>query len=488
MLFSICLSMPASAGAFFRRRLLVWCCTLCGADKIDGFDSVARRESPPRLVALARFATTPRGRRRDFMCRVVCNTTLALSGALVASLAGGVAALSPVEPLGLMEAVELAERDAPMIAARQAAADAAGHLVGPAGERPDPELVFGIDNLPVNTSDAFSLNRDFMTMRKIGLMQALPRREKRQLRVHSAAADSAREQALLIAEQLATREAVARAWITLVHAERRLQLVTSLRARVDALVAMATAEIGSGRGTAADAIAAQQARIELEDRIDALQLERDQASATLAQWLPMHATRPLATAPDFTDLGPDIELWRTRLDRHRELLAYDAITQSAQAQIALARAEKQPDWSVELAYADRGPAYSNMVSLQFRVGLPLFAARRQDPIIAARAATLRQIEFERSAAERLHRTEFERTYAAWQTAVQRAQRYERDLLPLGDDRAEAALAAYRGGAGALQSVLSAIDAAAEQRMAYVDVVDTLAQSWAVLHFAFAEER
>ncbi|MDZ4811416.1 MAG: TolC family protein [Pseudomonadota bacterium] len=413
---------------------------------------------------------------------------MALFAVLVAGLLAEVAAQSPLEPLGLMEAVELAERDAPMIAARQAAADAAQHLVGPAGERPDPELIIGVDNLPVSSDDAFNLNRDFMTMRRIGVMQAFPRRAKRQLRVQRAEAESTREQAMLIAEQLATREAVAIAWIACASAERRLQLATALRAQADALVGAATAAIGSGRGTAADAIAAQQARFALEDRIQALQLERDQAHITLAQWLPDTAARPLGGAPDFTDLGADFEGLRTRLDHHRELLSYDAITQVAQVEIALAQAEKQPDWSLELAYADRGPAYSNMVSLQFRIGLPLFAARRQDPTIAARAATLRQIESERTAAERTHRSEIERTHATWRTALQRVRRYERDLLPLGDDRAQAALAAYRGGAGQLHSVLIAIDAAVEQRMAYIDVLDSLGQSWAALHFAFAKER
>lgn len=375
-----------------------------------------------------------------------------------------------------------------MIAARRAEAEAALQLVGPAGERPDPELVAGIDNLPVSSGDAFNLNRDFMTMRKIGVMQAFPRREKRELRVRRATADSARAQALLTAEQLGTREAVAIAWIALAHADRRLALASTLRTQADLLVSAATAAITSGRGSATDAIAAKQARVTLDDRIDALTLERDQARTALAQWLPDDAGRPLGQAPDWTELGPNASRWQSRIQHHRELLAYAAITQAAETEVALARAEKRPDWSIELAYADRGPAYSNMVSLEFRIGLPVFSSRRQDPTIAAREATLAQVQAERAAAERMHRSELDRTYTAWRSALQRAQRYEKELLPLGDDRADTALAAYRGSGGSLQNVLAAFDAALDQRMAYVDVLDALGQSWAVLHFAFAEER
>lgn len=402
-------------------------------------------------------------------------------------LAGGaVRAAESSEPLGLFDAIALAERDAPMLAARRAAIDAARYQIGPAGQLPDPELVAGVENLPVNGADAFNLDRDFMSMRRIGVMQTFPRSEKRRLRSERAAADAERERAMLTVEQLSTQESVAIAWIALKNAQQRLALVQSLQARADAMVAAATAAIGSGRGDSADAIAARQARLALQDRIDVLRLQRDQAQHAFARWLPDAAERALASAPDWNDLGAGAR-GLENFARHRELLAYDAITHSAELDIALARAERRPDWSLELAYADRGPGFSSMVSLQFRIGLSLFAARRQEPIIAAREAALRQIESERADAERMHRAELADRYAAWRNAGARARRFENESLPLSDDLAAAALAAYRGGSGSLQNVLAAFDAALEQRLAYVEVLDALARDWATLYFAFARE-
>lgn len=63
---------------------------------------------------------------------------------------------------------------------------AAEALVKPAGQWADPELVAGIDNLPVTGPDAGSVSADFMTMRKIGLMQALPGFGKRAIRTQRA--------------------------------------------------------------------------------------------------------------------------------------------------------------------------------------------------------------------------------------------------------------------------------------------------------------
>src|SRR5262249_51945395 len=142
---------------------------------------------------------------------------------------------------------------------------------------------------------------------------------------------------------------------------------------------------------------------------------------------------------------------------------------------------------VEFDFAQRGPQYSNMVSLEVRVPLPLFASRRQDPQIASKLAAAQQVEAERADALRMHTADLRKLIATWRSAVERSRRYERELLPLADDRAEAALAAYRGGRGELQPTLSAFDNAVDQRVAYTELLNTLGQSWASLHYAFPRE-
>ena len=391
------------------------------------------------------------------------------------------------QPLSLDEAVRLAAAESPAITARRAAAESAEDAVTPAGALPDPQLVAGIDNLPVTTGDAFSLTNDFMTMRKIGVVQDFPRREKRQLRTARAQATAAREQALLTTEQLSVRESVARAWIARATAEHRLQLLRELEPRAVAQIAAATAALSGGRGSAADGIAAKSARAMLDDRISQADRELDDAGAEFARWLPEAAGRPLGDAANWSELGVDPDSLVANAAHHRELLAYDAAEQVATTEVALARAEKRPDWSVEFDYAQRGPRYSNMISLEFRVGLPLFAGSRQDPTIASKQALVAQIQAEREDARRMHTADLRKTAAAWRSARERVERYERDLLPLADDRVEATLAAYRGGRGDLQASLAALDQAIEQRITYTELQNTLGQAWATLHFAFPQE-
>ena len=105
-----------------------------------------------------------------------------LAAALLLQHAAPLWAATPGAPLSLQEAQQLAVGRSGQLVAQDAAARAARDMAVAAGQLPDPVLRLGIDSLPVNGPDRLSLTRDFMTMRRIGLMQEIPRQEKRQLK------------------------------------------------------------------------------------------------------------------------------------------------------------------------------------------------------------------------------------------------------------------------------------------------------------------
>lgn len=103
-------------------------------------------------------------------------------------------AVIPAQPLSLAEAMRIATHDSRLLSAQRSAIAAAGEMAASARELPDPKLRLGLDNLPVDGPDRYSLTRDFMTMRKIGVMQEFPRAEKREIRGRRAEHELAREQ------------------------------------------------------------------------------------------------------------------------------------------------------------------------------------------------------------------------------------------------------------------------------------------------------
>src|SRR5882672_12790565 len=92
----------------------------------------------------------------------------------------GVAALPgrAAGPLTLDEALRLAQERSRQLPAQEAAANASRQMAIAAGQRPDPTLKAGVNNLPVNGPDRLSLTRDFMTMRSVGMSQEFTRDSK----------------------------------------------------------------------------------------------------------------------------------------------------------------------------------------------------------------------------------------------------------------------------------------------------------------------
>src|SRR5688572_30827631 len=96
-------------------------------------------------------------------------------------LAAAFSGAALAQSLSLEQALGIAESRSAQLAAQRAAAEAAAALVPAAGENPDPKLVVGLENIPVEGGDRWSLSADFMTMRRVGVMQDFVRGEKRAL-------------------------------------------------------------------------------------------------------------------------------------------------------------------------------------------------------------------------------------------------------------------------------------------------------------------
>src|SRR5437899_5599118 len=151
------------------------------------------------------------------------------------------------EPLSFAVALKIGEKTSPRLAAQGAALAAATELVPRARELPDPKLRMGVDNLPVNGADRFRYDSDFMTMRKIGVMQDFPNAEKRRLRGERAALEREVEAANLDAQRAGLRREIALAWLEPSFAQQAraplVELVRERQLQVDTL----SAAIAAGR-------------------------------------------------------------------------------------------------------------------------------------------------------------------------------------------------------------------------------------------------
>lgn len=401
---------------------------------------------------------------------------------LLLTLAAAGAGVAADLPLTLTEAQRLATERSKQLEAGDLAITASKDLSVPAAERPDPIVKVGLENLPIDGAERFSVQRDFMTMRTVGIMQEITRPSKLRARV----AES--EQAVRLAEAHRAQALVevlrdtALAWVDRYYTEAQEQaILEEVRvARLDA--AAAEAGYRGGHGTAADALAARAALAEAEDLdADASRQVRG-AKLALERWIGEAAERPLAGKPAIDSIPLHRHSLDSQLAGHPEILALQRREELARARAEVARADRHPDWSVELMYSQRGIGYSNMVTLELTVPLEIRRAHRQDPQLAAKLAEASQAKADREDMLRAHAAEISAMIDAWDSAHERRERYRTAILPLAADRTLTARAAYRGGKASLSDLLLAQRAEIDARLKALQLEQSAARLWAQLAF------
>ena len=155
-------------------------------------------------------------------------------------------------------------------------------------------------------------------------------------------------------------------------------------------------------------------------------------------------------------------------------------TPAAQADVA--RSNRRADWSLELMYSQRGPAYSNMVSVNLSLPLQWDPAQRQDRELAATLATQQQVRDERDETLRELMANARAMVQEWQHNRDRLALFDAQLLPLASERTRAALAAYRGGAGPLVAVLDARRNEIDTRLDQLRLAMETATLWASVEY------
>lgn len=388
--------------------------------------------------------------------------------------------------LSLDEAVRMAVERAPMLHARRAQIEAARQESRRAGALPDPMLTVGIDNLPVTGPDAFNPGADPMTMRRIGIRQQIPSAAEREARRDLATRLVDERQAQTHAERLEVRRRTAEAWVGLWAAQRGRTEVGALREQAKLASDLARARVSGGSESAADALAAEAAVLELDNRIEAAQAQVEATQAGLARWIGTSASQVIADMPDFGALPVPKARLLSAIDRLGPLLATEAQVETAAAAIDLSQAEKRPDWSVAASYGQRSDGRDDMFMLEFGIELPLFTANRQDRGIAARRAEYEAALAAREDTRREQAARIRTDLARWEALKRQVERDREALLPLMADRSATALAAYRAGA----PIRPWLDARRDQLdllIEHTQRLEALGRTWAALAYLLAEE-
>lgn len=421
------------------------------------------------------------GRRSRVRCALLAlAATFATFATFATSAFGATPAAAP--ELTLPQAQQLAVQRSRQLAGSEHAADAARQMAVAAGQLPDPVLKAGIDNLPVTGADRLSLGSDFMTMRRLGVSQELTTAGKRKLRseIYELEADKA------IASKAAATASIERdtalAWLDSYFTRQMAAVVADQATQAGNEIEAAEGAYRAGRASQADILAARAALIAVEDRASEIDQRSRSAAAMLARWTGTDAAATLAALPPIDQISLDPDMPESALDHHPDIAVLARQEAIAQTEAKLADANRTSDWSVELAFQQRGPAYSNMISIGLSVPLQWDRKNRQNRELSAKLSMAEQAKAEREEMVRAHAAEIRTMVIEWQSDRARHTRDEHELLPLMHERTAATLAAYRGGKSTLTDVLAARRAELDTQLQVLQLQADVARLWAQLNF------
>jgi outer membrane protein, heavy metal efflux system len=388
------------------------------------------------------------------------------------------------EPIGFDDALARAASQAPLLRARALEVDARRSAATAAGQLPDPKLGVGLDNFPVSGPPAGTFAGDSMTMGRVGISQEVPNLAKRHARTGRAEADVAAAQASNLSETRRVRVATALAWISLAYAERRLAAVDEVMAGLRPMVGATRSGVASGTARPAQALDIQQALAALEDKRSEVAADLGRARATLARWTGDSTAEVAGDMPQFT-VAPAV--LRAALDRHPDLGVTIARTRQAEADVNIARAEKRPDWGFDVAYQRRADRYGDMVSAGVTVSLPLFAKKRQDPMIAASVASAGAAMAEQEDMRRSLTADLESGLADHVMHHEQWMRARDTLLPLAQRKADLETASYGAGRAGLVDVIQSRSMLADTQLQTLDREAEVARDAARLVLTYGDD-
>lgn len=388
------------------------------------------------------------------------------------------------EAMTLPEAQRRALEIAPQVAGQSAAIRASREMAIAAGRRPDPVLKLGVENVPIDGPDRFTIGNDFMTMRRVGVMQEFTRKDKLSSRSERFEREAEKSEAEMQAAIATVQRETAIAWLESYYAEAMADAIAEQRRESKREVEAAEAYYRAGRGSQADVFAARGAVVALEDRASEAQKRIENARTALARWVGAAASAPLAGSPSLDRIPDELAHEHILLEHHPEVQVAARSERLAESEVRIAVANRRPDWTWELAYSRRGSPFSDMVSFGVSVPLPWDRANKQDREVAAKLALAEQAAAQREQVLRTHTAEVKTMVAEWRNGQQRRRRIATELLPLAEQRTQAALGAYRGGKSTLTDVLLARRAELDARLQVLQLELETARAWANLNFLF----
>ena len=357
------------------------------------------------------------------------------------------------ETLTLDDALRMSLERQPALEAYSRTAQASNEAAVAARQLPDPRVTVGIQNLPI-TGDPLSFTSDDMTMRTIGIGREQVRRSRRE----AASARLVAEGEVSLAEQQLLARRIQRevllGWVAVLEAREKQDILRHLIERLEGRMSAMENHVETGRATPADVVAVRAEIAAASGDLAMATGDEQVGRAALARWIGDAADlRLLGGLPICRPLAREQAL--PALGTHPMLEVARRQNVVAERGIAVATADRRPNWSWSVMYGQRVGNRSDMVGVEVSFDLPFNRSRLQDRRVAEAS------ELAAASRDRMEDTRREllagldRALAQWTAAEVRLNITTQETLPALRAAEQALEARFAGGGGDLDGILTA---------------------------------
>lgn len=356
---------------------------------------------------------------------------------------------TPIDMLGLDDAVALALSDNPGLGSLQARARALADVPSQVGTMPDPTLTLGVLSLP---TDTYSLSQEAMTQTQVGIGFTLPFPGKLGLREQVADLEAGTAKQDVAERRLALISTVRLIWWNLFYLDRALSLVQRNRSLLRDFVKIAETKYKTGQGMQSDVLLAQVELSKLLETEIALRASRRSQTSALNALLGRTANNEVILPDRVTETLPplpDSAMLINLAQQNRPLIvARRNILEAARARTQLAEKDYYPDLRLGAAYGFRrndpsGKSRADLVSITLNLNLPIFAGSRQDSAVDQRQAEEQKDKYSLQDASVQVGAETEQAIADYLAAREQASLYKSGIIPQASQTSSAMFAAYQ---------------------------------------------
>jgi outer membrane protein TolC len=350
----------------------------------------------------------------------------------------------------LNELIKEALENNPKLEAAVQRALASEKVIPQAGALPDPQITFGLLNLPINS---FSFSQEPMTGKVIGVMQMFPFPGKLSLATDIAEYESAAIKYQQEEIRNKVVQLVKQVFFDLYAIDRAFETTEKNKALMEQFIHMVETKYATGSGLQQDVLRAQVELSKLEDDLIMWQQKRFSAAARLNALLnrpvdsPVDKTLPELMLPE----SPVAIFSAEEIDNSRPLLkVWNERIQKAGTAIKLAERDIWPNFTVGTSYRQRnnlsdGRQMADFFSATVSLNIPLYFRRKQKAKVVEKELTLNAARFEYENVKINVLSEIESILAELERNRKRVELYKDGILIQAQQSLESAHAGYRVG-------------------------------------------